>query len=288
MPPQLIRQASRALGIRASRLYGSTECPAVTGSALADPERWHAETDGRPVGGAEARVVDEDGRVLPAGERGLLQVRGPELCLGYLDASLNASAFDADGWFATGDVAVIDGDGCVRIAGRAKDVIVRGGENISAKEVEDLLFEHPDVREVAVVGYPDEVLGERACAVVVAARADLALAELVGFLRGREVANQKLPERLELVAELPKTSSGKVQKFRLARCWPRGRRHERPSVSAPAAPLDADVVTMARIRAFETLSRVPSRTAASPASCTSRSARRRSPPASAARSSGAT
>lgn len=215
MPPQLIRRAGRALGIRASRLYGSTECPAVTGSALGDPDRWHAETDGRPIGGAEARVVDDDGRVLAAGERGLLQVRGPELCLGYLDPALNAAAFDADGWFRTGDVAVIDGDGCVRIAGRAKDVIVRGGENISAKEVEDLLFEHPDVREVAVVGYPDEVLGERACAVVVAARDDLGLAELTAFLRAREVANQKLPERLQLVAELPKTASGKVQKYRL-------------------------------------------------------------------------
>ncbi len=239
VPPQLIRQASRTLGIRASRLYGSTECPAVTGSALADPERWHAETDGRPIGGGEARVVAADGRALAAGERGLLQVRGPELCLGYLDPALNASAFDADGWFHTGDIAEIDGDGCVRIAGRAKDVIVRGGENISAKEVEDLLFEHPDVREVAVVGYPDEVLGERACAVVVAARDDLALEELIAFLRAREVANQKLPERLELVAELPKTSSGKVQKFRL------------PGAGRVTLPREQEVVTMARIRAFE-------------------------------------
>ncbi|MDW5596540.1 AMP-binding protein [Conexibacter stalactiti] len=214
VPPELIRSASRTLGIRASRLYGSTECPAVTGSAIDAPEHCHADTDGRPIGGGEARVVDEQGRPVGAGVRGLLQVRGPELCLGYLDPALNAAAFDRDGWFRTGDVAVIDDEGCVRIAGRAKDVIVRGGENISAKEVEDLLFEHPAVREVAVVGYPDAVLGERACAVVVA-DGELTLPELVAFLRAREVANQKLPERLELVAELPKTSSGKVQKFRL-------------------------------------------------------------------------
>ncbi|HST38580.1 MAG TPA: AMP-binding protein [Conexibacter sp.] len=128
VPPELIRSASRTLGIRASRLYGSTECPAVTGSAIDAPERWHADTDGRPIGGGEARVVDEQGRAVGVGVRGLLQVRGPELCLGYLDPALNAAAFDADGWFRTGDVAVIDADGCVRIAGRAKDVIVRGGE----------------------------------------------------------------------------------------------------------------------------------------------------------------
>lgn len=216
VPPELIRSASRALGIRASRLYGSTECPAVTGSALRAPERCHAETDGAPIGGGEARVVsEEDGAVLgEPGARGLLQVRGPELCLGYLDPALNDAAFDADGWFATGDVATIDAEGCVRIAGRAKDVIVRGGENISAKEVEDLLFEHPAVREVAVVGYPDAVLGERACAFVVA-DGSLTLDALVAFLRAREVANQKLPERLRVVGELPTTSSGKVQKFRL-------------------------------------------------------------------------
>ncbi|ADB52351.1 AMP-binding protein [Conexibacter woesei] len=217
VPPELIRSASRALGIRASRLYGSTECPAVTGSALRAPERCHAETDGAPIGGGEARVVSEEdaGVVLrEPGARGLLQVRGPELCLGYLDPALDDAAFDADGWFATGDIATIDADGCVLIAGRAKDVIVRGGENISAKEVEDLLFEHPAVREVAVVGYPDAVLGERACAFVVA-DGQLTLDTLIAFLRAREVANQKLPERLRVVEELPKTSSGKVQKFRL-------------------------------------------------------------------------
>jgi non-ribosomal peptide synthetase component E (peptide arylation enzyme) len=214
VPPALIVAAREQLGIVASRLYGSTECPTVTGTALRAPIERHAATDGRAIGAEELRVVDEDEGPLPPGARGDLQVRGPDLCLGYLDAALNERAFTADGWFRSGDLAVADAEGDVRIAGRAKDVIVRGGENLSAKEIEDLLFEHPGVDEVAVVGYPDDVLGERACAVVVA-RGQLDLGDLVAFLRDRRVANQKLPERLVLVETLPKTASGKVQKFRL-------------------------------------------------------------------------
>jgi cyclohexanecarboxylate-CoA ligase len=214
VPPALIREAHERLGIVASRLYGSTECPTVTGTPLRAPLERHADTDGQAIGAAELRVVDEAGDPLPAGVRGHLQVRGPDLCLGYLDPALDERSFTSDGWFRSGDLAVVDEEGSVRIAGRAKDVIVRGGENLSAKEVEDLLFEHPDIEEVAVVGYPDEVLGERACAFVVA-RGPLDLEELVSFLRERRVANQKLPERLEVVEALPKTASGKVQKFRL-------------------------------------------------------------------------
>jgi cyclohexanecarboxylate-CoA ligase len=214
VPPALIRKAHERLGIVASRLYGSTECPTVTGTPLRAPLEQHADTDGRPIGRSELRVLDEDGRALPTGARGDLQARGPDLCLGYLDPSLNERAFTEDGWFRTGDLAVVDADGAVRIAGRSKDIIVRGGENLSAKEIEDLLFEHPVVDEVAVVGYPDDVLGERACAFVVAS-GPLELEDLVDFLRRRRVANQKLPERLRIVPALPKTASGKVQKFRL-------------------------------------------------------------------------
>jgi acyl-CoA synthetase (AMP-forming)/AMP-acid ligase II len=203
VPPALIRAAHERLGVIASRVYGSTECPTVTASPLRAPLDLHAETDGRPIGATELRVLGEE-----------LQVRGPDVCLGYLDPALNERAFTTDGWFRTGDLAVVDPEGSVRIAGRAKDIIVRGGENVSAKEIEDLLFEHPAVEEVAVVGYPDEVLGERACAFVVA-RAPVTLDDLVGFLRERRVANQKLPERLEVIDALPKTASGKVQKFRL-------------------------------------------------------------------------
>jgi cyclohexanecarboxylate-CoA ligase len=214
VPPALIEAAGRRLGLRASRLYGSTECPTVTGTPIDAPADRHATTDGAPIGADEVRIVDELGAVLPVGERGELQARGPELCLGYLDPALNEKAFTADGWFRSGDLAVADEQGYLRISGRAKDVIVRGGENLSAKEIEDLLFEHPEVREVAVVGYPDEVLGERTCAVVVGTR-PLQLADLVDHLRAHSVANQKLPERLVQVEALPKTASGKVQKYRL-------------------------------------------------------------------------
>jgi acyl-CoA synthetase (AMP-forming)/AMP-acid ligase II len=215
VPPALIGAAHERLGVIASRVYGSTECPTVTASPLRAPIELHAQTDGRPIGATELRVLGEE-----------LQVRGPDLCLGYLDAALNADAFTEDGWFRTGDLAVVDEQGSLRIAGRAKDIIVRGGENLSAKEIEDLLFEHPAVEEVAIVGYPDEVLGERACAFVVA-YAPLTLDDLVAFLRARRVANQKLPERLELVDALPKTASGKVQKFRL-----RERLHETSAVGS--------------------------------------------------------
>jgi cyclohexanecarboxylate-CoA ligase len=186
----------------------------VTGTPFREAAERHAETDGRPIGAAEVRVVDEDGSEAAPGMRGALEVRGPELCVGYADASLNERAFTEDGWFRTGDLAVADEAGWVRIAGREKDIILRGGENLSAKEIEDLLFEHPQVDEVAVVGYPDEILGERICAFVVGS-GDLALDDLVTFLRGRQVASQKLPEQLRVVSALPKTASGKVQKFRL-------------------------------------------------------------------------
>ncbi len=214
VPPALILEARRRLGMRASRLYGATECPTITGTPIGAAEERHAETDGAPIGEAEVRIVDDEGAPLPPGERGELQARGPDLCLGYLDPALNERGFTADGWYRSGDLAVADEQGYLRIAGRAKDVILRGGENLSAKEIEDLVFEHPDVEEVAMVGYPDEVLGERACAVVVARR-PLALEDVVGYLRSRSVANQKLPERLLLVQTLPKTASGKVQKYRL-------------------------------------------------------------------------
>lgn len=214
VPPALIRAAHERLGIVASRLYGSTECPTATGTPLAGALERHAETDGRAIGPEEIRIVDDGGNELPAGVRGNLEVRGPDLCMGYMDPSLNARAFTEDGWFATGDLAVADEQGNLTIAGRAKDIIVRGGENLSAKEIEDLLFEHPAVDDVAVVGYPDEVLGERACAFVVASES-LTLEELTAFLRERRIANQKLPEHLRIVSELPKTASGKVQKYRL-------------------------------------------------------------------------
>jgi cyclohexanecarboxylate-CoA ligase len=212
IPPALIRDAAQRTAMLATRVYGSTECPTATGSAPGAPAAQHAETDGAPIGPTEIRVADDEGTVLTAPATGNLEVRGPDLCVGYRDPALNAAAFTADGWFRTGDLAEIDAAGRLRIAGRVKDIIVRGGENLSAKEIENLLFEHPGVREVAVVAFPDPVLGERACAYVVG-EPELTLDAVIAFLRTRGVANQKLPERLRLVAELPKTASGKVQKF---------------------------------------------------------------------------
>jgi cyclohexanecarboxylate-CoA ligase len=216
VPPALIRQAGERLGITATRVYGSTEFPTLSTSPPDAPPDKRAGTDGRAIGAAEYRVVDDAGADLRVGQAGELLVRGPELFPGYLAASDNDGAFTPDGWFRTGDLAVADPDGYVSIRGRKKDIILRGGENISATEVENLLFEHPAVREAAVVAMPDPVLTERACAFVVPEAGQTpTLPELTAFLLGQQLAKQKLPERLELVAELPKTQSGKVQKFRL-------------------------------------------------------------------------
>jgi len=216
VPPALIRQAGDRLGTTATRVYGSTEFPTLSTSPPDAPPDKRAGTDGRAIGAAEYRVVDDADADLPAGQAGELLVRGPELFPGYLAAADNDGAFTPDGWFRTGDLAVADLDGYVSIRGRKKDIILRGGENISATEVENLLFEHPAVREAAVVAMPDPVLTERACAFIVPEVGQTpTLPELTAFLLGQQLAKQKLPERLELVAELPKTQSGKVQKFRL-------------------------------------------------------------------------
>jgi cyclohexanecarboxylate-CoA ligase len=206
VPPELIRSATAALGCTVSRGYGSTEYPTATASNSADAAAKRAQTDGRAIGAAEVRVAAD----------GELQVRGPEMFLGYLDSSLNADAFTDDGWLRTGDLARIDDDGYVEIVGRQKDIIIRGGENISAKEIEDQLFEHPAIADAAVVSAPDPVLGELVCAVVVPEPgAAVTLPEMVEWLTTRRVARQKIPERLLLLDELPRNASGKVQKFRL-------------------------------------------------------------------------
>ena len=214
VPPDLIREASKTLGCLATRAYGSTEFPTVTGGNGDDEEDRRAETDGRVMEHCEVRVVDESGAEVAPGTPGELLARGPELFPGYL-AGVGTDAFDAEGWFATGDLVSIE-DGYLTVVGRIKDIIIRGGENISVKEVEDLLFTHPEVEEVAIVAMPDSALSERACAWVVPAEGTRpTLDSLVAFLRGHRLANQKLPERLELVRELPKTASGKIQKHKL-------------------------------------------------------------------------
>ncbi|MDX1649552.1 MAG: AMP-binding protein [Myxococcota bacterium] len=212
-PPQLhfeIKEAMGGAGIVSG--YGMTECPIVVMNTVHDPDTKLAFTEGRPTPGMEVRVVGPDGRACGPDEEGEIRVRGPQLFRGYLDPAHDAGAFDAEGFFRTGDLGRLDREGYLVVTGRTKDVIIRKGENISAREVEDHLHAHPAIAEVAVVGVPDPETGERACAVVVprdpAAPPDL---ETLGrFLVGRGLARQKVPERLVVETALPRNPSGKV------------------------------------------------------------------------------
>jgi cyclohexanecarboxylate-CoA ligase len=210
IPAELVRRAHHVMGTRVVRTYGSTELPT---SSMADPfgDLDAAATgEGKAMGGNEM-VLRDDGDSRPE-----LLVRGPELFLGYLDPELNAAAFTGDGYFRTGDEARIDADATLHITGRIKDIINRGGEKFSVAEVESRLLEHPAVRDVAVVSYPDPLLVERACAYVVPAPGCApTLGELREHLVAAGLAVQKAPERLVLVAELPRTASGKVQRYLL-------------------------------------------------------------------------
>ena len=216
IPEVLVRRA-HALGVRVMSIYGSTESPPHTVTWPADPIEAAWQFDGRALPGVEVCAVDEDGRTLPPGLQGEQWSRGPHAFIGYLgEPQLTANALDADGWYHSGDLATVGADGSVRIVGRIKDMIIRGGQNISAREVEDILLEHPACQAVAVVGLPDERLGELGCAVVVCYPGKtLGFEEMKLFLSGRGVARFKLPEYLVLRDTLPATPSGKVQKFKL-------------------------------------------------------------------------
>jgi cyclohexanecarboxylate-CoA ligase len=212
--PTLVREGAARLGCVAKRVYGSTEFPTVTTTGPDDPPARCSDSDGRPIDAAELRIVDEAGRPVPAGVEGEILARGPELFLGYHDAALNADAFTADGWFCTGDLGAVDAAGYLRITGRRKDIIIRKGENISAREVEDAIATHPAVAEVAVVGIPDPVAGEIACAVIRLRPGTIAptLATLADHLRTGGLSTRKLPERLEIVEDFPRAPSGKIVK----------------------------------------------------------------------------
>jgi cyclohexanecarboxylate-CoA ligase len=192
-----------------------TENGAVTLTRLDDPDTRAATTDGCPLPGAQVKVADEEGRPLPHGQVGRLLVKSCSNFGGYLKRpQLNAT--DPEGWFDTGDMATMDADGYIRISGRSKDVIIRGGENIPVVEIEALLYKHPAVAQVAIVAYPDERLGERACAVVVPKPGrSLDFAGMVDFLKSEKVALQYVPERLVVRDAMPATPSGKIQKFKL-------------------------------------------------------------------------
>jgi acyl-CoA synthetase (AMP-forming)/AMP-acid ligase II len=205
-PPQLHYDLKAALGgAGIISGYGLTECPIATMNTIRDPDPKLANTEGRAnPEQTVVRIVD-----------GEVRLRAPQLFLGYVDPALDAAAFDQDGFFRTGDLGRVDPDGFLTITGRLKDVIIRKGENISAKEIEDLLYTHPKVREVAVIGLPDPALGERCCAVVVPRADPLSLDEMRTFLDAQGIMRQKIPEQLEHVQELPRNANGKIQKNEL-------------------------------------------------------------------------
>jgi acyl-CoA synthetase (AMP-forming)/AMP-acid ligase II len=197
--------------------YGLTECPILSMSRLTDTDEQLANTEGPLTAGVTVKVVTIDGEVVGRGHEGEIRVRGPQLCLGYTDPELDAHGFDEDGYFRTGDLGVVDDDGYVTITGRLKDVIIRKGENISAKEVEDLLFTHPAIADVAVIGLPDPASGERACAVIVVEEGQDApsLEDVFAFCKEGGLMTMKIPEQVEILPALPRNPTGKVLKHEL-------------------------------------------------------------------------
>jgi cyclohexanecarboxylate-CoA ligase len=215
IPGALVEQARRVLGTKIVSAWGMTENGAVTTILPEDDDERAYSTDGCPLLGAELKVVDDAGQALPAGEAGRLLVRSCSNFGGYLQRP-HLNATDTEGWFDTGDLARIDDRGYIRISGRSKDVIIRGGENIPVFEIESLLYHHPAVAQAAIVAYADARLGERACAVVVPKPGQmLDLAAMVDFLKAQKVALQYIPERLIVRDAMPATPSGKIQEFKL-------------------------------------------------------------------------
>jgi len=213
--PEVLARRATDVGFRVMSVYGATEAPPHTVVFPADPIENAWNTDGRPLPGIEVRIIDENGDDLPTGEVGEELSRGPNAFLGYLgEPELTRRDLKEDGWYHSGDLARLLPDGSLRVVGRKKEIIVRGGQNISVREVEDYLMAHPAVERAAVVGIPHERLGETGCAVLVLrAGQTLSLPEMVAFLKGKGVAMFKLPERLEIWPELPMNPSGKIQKF---------------------------------------------------------------------------
>jgi cyclohexanecarboxylate-CoA ligase len=217
-PPQLHRDLKTEIGgVGIVSGYGLTESPIVSMATCSDPDDKLADTEGRATPGVTFKVVALDGTLAGPGREGELRVKGPQLMRGYLDASLDQDAFDEEGFFKTGDLGVIDAEGYVTVTGRLKDVIIRHGENISAKEVEDLLYQHPSVADVAVVGIPDTRTGERACAVIalVPGAGSLDLEGLREFLEAKGLRTQAVPEQLQIVVSVPRNPAGKILKHKL-------------------------------------------------------------------------
>jgi len=215
--PAALAERAEALGISIIRSYGCSEQPSITGACHTDPREKCMYTDGGPLAGVELRLVDDEGRQVPAGQPGEVLSRGPDLFAGYTDPTLTDKALVDGGWLATGDVGVLDEHGWLTITDRKKDIIIRGGENISAGEVEELIAKMPGVAEVAVVAGPDPRMGERACAFVRLQPAATSpdLRTLQAFLGEAGLTRQKWPEEIHEVEDFARTPSGKIKKFEL-------------------------------------------------------------------------
>jgi len=216
--PTAVSERAEALGITVTRNYGSTEHPSTTGSKAEERREKRHRTDGHALPGVELRLVDAGGREVATGEPGEIWSRGPDLCAGYTNPTLN-EAFEPEGWYRTGDVGILDSDGYLTITDRLKDIIIRGGENVSAAEVEEAIQRIPGVAEVAVVAAPDPRLGEHGCAFLRllpdAPVPDLPM--LRRHLEAEGMARQKWPEELRMLSEFPRTPSGKIVKAELRR-----------------------------------------------------------------------
>ncbi len=215
VPTSLVERC-KAMGLAVFHCYGSSEHPTVTSGRAEDPLDKQLNTEGQPITGSEMRFVDDDGNDVLPGVDGEICTRGPELFLGYFDAKLNDAAFLPDGWYRTGDIGRLDEDGYLLITDRKKDIIIRGGENISSKEVEGVLLGHPAIADVAVVAAPDERMGEvvRACVVLKSGNI-MTLDDVRAHFAAQGIAKQKTPERLTIVEELPRNASGKILKHEL-------------------------------------------------------------------------
>jgi len=215
--PAAVGERAERLGISTVRSYGSTEHMSITGGRHDDPPEKRKGTDGRPMPGCEIRLLDADGAPVPAGVPGEIWSRGPELFWGYTDPALTSAAFDDAGWYRTEDVGVLDEQGFLTITDRVKDIIIRGGENLSAAEIEEQLIRMQGVLEVAVVAAPDERLGEHACAVfrMRPGAAAPGLPEIQSHLAGAGLAKQKWPEEVRAVEDFPRTPTGKIKKVTL-------------------------------------------------------------------------
>jgi acyl-CoA synthetase (AMP-forming)/AMP-acid ligase II len=216
-PPALHYEMKEAFGVGIYSGYGLTEAPILTMAGIGDADEDLAHTEGSPMPGVQLKLVTTDGRLAGVGEEGEVRAKAPQLMLGYLDPSLDAEAFDEEGFFRTGDLGRLNERNMLTITGRLKDIIIRKGENVSAKEVEDHLYRHPKVADVAVIGLPDPVSGERVCAVVVTAEGSdpLGFDEMVEFLKGEGLMIQKVPEQLEFVDAIPRNPAGKILKREL-------------------------------------------------------------------------